>query len=202
MKIGFIVECGPQGAETQVIPYLAKMIRQDIEPDVIPLDKKPILKRDCGEFARKLLNEGCRMVVIVWDLLPDWQEYEGKGCQHDDRMEIFSSLKAAGLKLEDKRIRLVCIHKMLEAWIMAEEKAIATFLSSEAHRVSVRKQKDPEAIRDPKAALTRIFKQSKSQHRLYLDRDHAIKILMKADLNRLRRCNSFRRFEEKLTSAK
>jgi hypothetical protein len=119
MKIGFIVECGPQGAETQVIPYLAKMIREDIDLDVIPLDKKPILKRECGEFTRKLLNEGCRMVLIVWDLLPDWQEYEGKGCQHDDRMEIFSSLKAAGLEPEDKRIRLVCVHKMLEAWIMA-----------------------------------------------------------------------------------
>ena len=78
MKIGFIVECGPQGAETQVIPYLAKMIREDIEPDVIPLDKKPILKRDCGEFARE----------IAWKQVPDSAdclgfasggEYEGKG---------------------------------------------------------------------------------------------------------------------------
>jgi hypothetical protein len=202
MKIGFLVECSRQGAETQVLPYLAKKIREDIEPDIIPLDKKPILKRDCGEFTRKLLEEGCRIVLIVWDLLPDWQEYEGKGCQHDDRMEIFSSLKAAGLKPGDKRIRLICIHKMLEAWIMAEERAISSFLFTAAHTVSLRKQRDPENIRDPKAALNRIFRQSKSPHRIYVDWDHAFKILKKADLNRLRRCNSFRRFEEKLTSAK
>ena len=48
MKVGFIVECGPEGAETKVIPHLARMIDDTIEPDVVPLDRKPVLKKDCG----------------------------------------------------------------------------------------------------------------------------------------------------------
>jgi hypothetical protein len=92
-----------------VIPYLANLIRKDVEADVIPLDNKRILKQDCGEFAKKLLEGGCRKVMIIWDLLPSWGEYEGKGCRHDDRQDVFSSLKEAGLNPNDKRIRLVCI---------------------------------------------------------------------------------------------
>ena len=201
MKIGFIVECGPQGAETKVIPYLANLIRKDVEPDVIPLDNKRILKQDCGEFAKKLLKDGCRKVMIIWDLLPDWGEYEGKGCRHDDRQEIFSSLKGAGLQPNDKRIRLVCIAKMIEAWLIADEEAISNFLSTEAHPIKVKKYKDPEAVPDPKAALNNLFQKSKSPIGKYLDRQHAIQIIKKANITKLRRCDSFRRFETKIKAA-
>jgi hypothetical protein len=202
MKIGFILECGPQGAETQVIPYLAKMIREDIEPDVIPLGNKSILKRDCGEFARKWLDGGYRMVMIIWDLLPGWGAYQRKGCRHDDRQEIFSSLKAMGLKPNDKRVRLVCIDKMIEAWLLADEEALSKFLSTKAHPVQVKKYGDPETVPDPKGALINLFQKSKSQINRYSDLNHAIRIIKEAKLSRLRRCNSFRRFEEKLRSAK
>jgi hypothetical protein len=201
MKVGFIVECGPQGVETQVIPYLAKMIRKDIEPVVIPLEKKPILKRDCGEFTKKLLESSCRMVMIVWDLLPSWGEYEGKGCRHDDRQDVFSSLKEAGLKPKDKRIRLICIEKMIEAWLLADEAALSNFLSTEAHPVKIKKYKDPETVRDPKAALKTLFENSKSPTSNYLDRIHALPIVKKANISKLRRCDSFRRFEEKIKEA-
>jgi hypothetical protein len=198
MKIGFIVECGPKGAETQVIPYLAKMIREDIEAVVVPLERKPILKKDCGEFTKKLLESSCRMVMIVWDLLPSWGEYEGRGCRHDDRREIFSSLKEAGLKPNDKRIRLVCIEKMIEAWLLADEKALSNFLSTKAHAVKVSKYRNPETVKDPKAALKTLFGNSKSPIVDYLDRIHALRIVQKADISKLRHCSSFRRFEEKI----
>jgi len=137
MKVGFIVECGPEGAETKVIPYLARMLDNRIEPDVVPLERKPVLKRECGGWAKALLERGCSCVLIIWDLLPDWGEYEGKGCRHDDRIEIAESLKGAGLKPADNRIRMICIEKMLEAWLIADERALSAFLSAQAHPVNV-----------------------------------------------------------------
>jgi hypothetical protein len=200
MKVGFIVECGPKGAETEVIPFLAREIDKKVNPDVITLEKKTILKQECGKWAKALLERGCKKVIIMWDLLPDWGEYEGKGCQHDDRGEIFKSLEEVGLIVGDKRIFLICIHKMLEAWIIADERALSDFLSTKAHKVPVKKQKDPESIRDPKSTLISLFKKSGSRFNHYNDTVHAIKIIQRVpDLNRLRNCDSFRRFEEKLT---
>ena len=108
MKIGFIVECGPQGAETKVIPYLANRVKANIQiVEPVSLDDKDKLRRECGQWAKSLLDQGCARVVIVWDLLPDWGEYEKRGCRHEDKEQIAASLKSAGLRPNDKRIRLV-----------------------------------------------------------------------------------------------
>jgi len=201
MKIGFLVECGPEGAETRVISHLAKMINRKVEADIIPLGNKPNLKRQCGEYAKTLLDRGCNRVLIVWDLLSDWQEYEGKGCRHDDKEEICQSLSAVGLHRNDKRVRLHCIEKMLEAWIIADERALGKFLSTAAHPVSVPRNRRPEQISDPKAALTTLFKKYGGRVRQYVDRQHAIRIAERLpDLTRLRKLESFRHFETKLTS--
>jgi len=180
MKVGFIVECGPEGAETKVIPMLAKAINAKIEPDVVPLDKKPKLKTECGKWAKKLIEGGCVKVVIIWDLLPDWGEYDGKGCRHEDRNEIFASLAEAGFKVNDKRIKFVCIEKMLESWIIADERALSHFLSTPAHKVGVKRQKSPENIPDPKAALIDLFRKSKSHFNRYVDYVHAFPIAQRA----------------------
>ena len=199
MKIGFIVECGRDGAESDVVPYLARRIRKGIETRVVTLDKKPILKAGCGKAARKLLNQGYERIFIIWDLLPDWGEYEGKGCLHDDRRDINESLEAEGLSIQDAKIHLVCIHKMLEAWIIADERAISAFLSTDAHKVSVKHKKHTESIKDPKSALSTIFKTATCKLSRYEDRIHAIKIAEKMpNLKRLERVPSFRRFKEKM----
>jgi hypothetical protein len=200
MRIGFIVECGPQGAEVQVIPHLARMLLAEVEPDVIPLDRKPRLKAECGRWAKELLARGCARVLILWDLLPDWGEYEGHGCRHEDKEEIVQSLCGAGLRPTDRRIRLVCIEKMLEAWVIADERALTAFLSTNAHPVRVRRTKQPESLSDPKAALIDLFRRSGSRFPRYVDRDHAIQIIRRLpDLARLRRSESFCRFEEKIS---
>jgi hypothetical protein len=200
MKVGFIVECGPEGAETKVIPYLARMIDDSIEPDVIPLARKPVLKRECGGWVKALLERGCSCVLIIWDLLPDWGEYEGKGCRHDDREDIAKSLNDAGLDPADNRVRLICVEKMLEAWLIADERALSAFLSTQAHPVHVPRQKRAERISDPKAALSALFEESRCRIRRYVDRQHAIQIAEQMpDFARLRRLQSFRRFEAKLT---
>jgi len=199
MKVGFIVECGPEGAETKVIPHLARMIDAAVEPDVVPLGRKPVLKRECGGWAKALLERGCSCVLIIWDLLPDWGEYEGKGCRHDDKIEIAESLKSAGLKPADNRIRMICIEKMLEAWLIADERALSAFLSTQTHQVNVIRQTNTERIQDPKAALTALFGRSHSRIRRYVDRQHAIQIARAwPDLTRLRRLQGFIRFEGKL----
>lgn len=201
MKVGFIVECGPQGAEVKVLPHLARALDPTLELlDPVSLDDKGKLKRECGTWAKALLARGCQRVLIVWDLLPDWGEYEGKGCRHNDKEQIAASLKSAGLRPSDSRIRLVCIEQMLEAWIMADERALSAFLSTDAHPIKIGRCKDPESVSDPKAALITLFGKSRSRIRRYVDYEHAIRIVrLLPDVTRLRRSESFRRFEEKLT---
>jgi hypothetical protein len=201
VKVGFIVECGKDGAEVQAIPALASLIAPAVNAVVVPMDNKPRLKRGCGESVKRLLNTGCARVLILWDLLPDWGEYAGRGCRHDDKEQIAESLRQAGLRPSDGRIRLVCIEKMLEAWIIADERALSGFLSTAAHPVSVSRCKSPESLSDPKAALIDLFRRSGSRFRRYVDRDHAIQIIRRLpDLGRLRRSESFCRFEEKIRS--
>lgn len=198
MKVGFIVECGPEGAETKVIPHLAKIIDPTLDIVApVPLDDKDRLRRECGAWAKALLDQGCDCVLIVWDLLPDWGEYEGAGCRHNDKEQIADSLVAAGLVPNDPRIRLVCIEKMLEAWILADERALSAFLSSDAHPVRIKRYKNSELAKDPKSALVTLFRQS--IYRRYIDYDHAIRIVRRMpDLARLRTTSTFCRFEQKL----
>ncbi len=201
MKVGFIVECGPKGAEVNVIPYLARLVDQSIEVDnPVSLDDKDKLRRDCGPWVKKLLDRGCERVLIVWDLMPDWDEYKGRGCRHDDKEKIYASLKSADIQPRDDRVRLVCIEKMLEAWLLADERALSAFLQTEAHPVRIPRRKKTEAIQDPKSALNTLFNKSASRYRRYVDREHAIQIVRcLPDLNRLRQCTTFCRFEAKLT---
>jgi len=201
MKVGVIVECGPQGAETKVIPHLASLVDpaiQVVEP--VSLDDKDKLRRECGRWAKSLLDQGCDRVLIVWDLMPDWGEYEGSGCRHEDKEQIAASLKGAGLQPNDHRVRLVCVEKMLEAWLLADERALSEFLKTKAHPVTVRRRKRTESVHDPKAALNTLFGTSGSRIRRYVDREHAIRIVrLLPDLSRLRQCATFCRFEDKLT---
>ena len=201
MKVGFIVECGPQGAETKVIPHLAGLVAPDAKLAApVTLDDKDKLRRECGRWAKTLLNQGCDRVLIMWDLMPDWGEYEGSGCRHEDKEQIAASLKGAGLRPNDHRVRLVCIEKMLEAWLLADERALAKFLETKAHPVTVRRRKRTESDPDPKAALNTLFGTSDSRIRRYVDREHAIRIVrLLPDLSRLRQCATFCRSEDKLT---
>ena len=199
MKVGFIVECGPEGAETRVIPHIARMVNPAIEAEVIPLSKKPNLKEQCGRYVRELLELGCEKVLIVWDLLPDWGEYEGRGCLHADREEIFASLQNAGIQDDDGRVHLICIHVMLEAWLLADERALSDFVSTDAHQIPVKRRKGTEVCKDTKAALNTLFKSLPCRISRYTDFTDAIKIAGKLpDLRRLECLDSFQRFQERL----
>lgn len=199
MKVGLIVECGPDGAETKVIPHIARMINPAIEAEVIPLSNKPNLKEQCGRYVRELLDRGCEKILIVWDLLPDWGEYDGRGCLHVDRQEIFSTLQNSGIGDGDRRVHLICIHVMLEAWLLADERALSAYLSTETNRIPVPRKKGTEGVKDPKSALNSLFKSLPCRTNRYTDFTDAIKIAEKLpDLRRLERLASFQRFQERL----
>lgn len=69
---------------------------------------------------------------------------------------------------------------MLEAWIVADERAVSRFLSTAAHPVEVKRHKSPESIRDPKAALMEVFRKSGSRFNRYTDYVHAFPIAQHA----------------------
>lgn len=97
------------------------------------------------------------------------------------------------------RIRLVCIEQMLEAWLLADERALSRFLTRPSHKIALRRrEKRLELIPDPKAKLIKLFKTK--GHGPYKDQKHAIRIARKVcDCARMQRSPSFRRFAEAVT---
>jgi hypothetical protein len=75
VKIGFIFECGPQGADQQVCEYLAGQLLPGVEWVSRTLDNKANLLQDAGRVAAALLADGCERVLIVWDLRPASSDY-------------------------------------------------------------------------------------------------------------------------------
>ena len=183
------------GAEVQVFPELAGGIDATLEIKCVPLDHKPKLVRECGKAAATLFEQGFQRVVIVWDLYPAWREKENKPSCEEDRLAIHKSLHGAGI--EPTKVRLVCIREELEAWLIADGRAVSAVLSTAAHPVRVPDGRNPESIRNPKKRLGQIFKQKTG--RKYSDRQHAIQIVRKLpDLSRLETIPAFDRFKTKL----
>ena len=199
MKVGMIFECGPAGADKQVCEYLASRIRLDIEISSRTLDNKRNLLSDAGKVALELLKDGCCCVLILWDLRPAWPGASGKPCRAEERLAMLAKLKEAGIA-ETAPVYLVCVEQELESWLIANERALESLLSTEAHKYSVPRVRRPDEVPQPKAAINNHFKSSRGWR--YDDKVDAIRILNAAevDLGRLRRSTSFERFESKLTA--
>lgn len=197
MKVGMIFECGPAGADKVVCELLAQRLEPGIQILSVTLDNKPKLLADCGQAAAGLFEDGCERIIIVWDLYPPWRENKEKPCQKEDRQAIAQSLKKA--KVKSKHVYLVCIKEEMEAWLIADGRAISKVLSRPAHPVQVKDVKNAEIVKNPKAHLNKLFQKHRGQP--YTDRFHA-KQLIEAlpDLAKIRRCASFVRFAVKATS--
>lgn len=195
-KIGFIFECGPQGADKQVCEYLAKQVRTGITPVSRTLDDKTILLREAGKVAAALFEDGCERVLIIWDLRPAWPDTKVKPCRKSERDAILEAVAQAGVA--GRPVFLVCVEQELESWLLADETKIAAYLSTPAHAYPVKITKKPDRVHNPKSVMMNHFKMAKGSK--YDDRIHAIKVLMATDTNlkKLRRSTSFARFEGKL----
>ena len=199
MKIGFIFECGPDGADVQVCRHLVHKLDSKIQFVSNTLDNKKKLVEDCGPVTKTLLND-CEKVIIVWDLYPAWREKGIRPCRHEDRHAIFLSLKAEHVDLN--RVFLVCIKEELEAWLLADHRAVTSMLQPLKHphpggRIS--RLTNPDSIRNPKARLTKILTQEPGKRRPYVDYQHAIMIAKEIpDFKRIRQSDSFKRFALKI----
>lgn len=190
-----IFECGPEGADLQVCQELTRRLNPAIVVSPATLDNKPKLIRDCGKAAARLFSEGCKRVLIIWDLYPAWREKGVKPCRREDREAIQASLKEAGIS--PAKVGLICIQEELEAWLLADGRALSEVLSTAAHPVRVRDSKDPKRIGNPKKVLRRLFTQHTG--RPYSEQRHPFQIAQTLpDLNRLSRLATFARFSEKL----
>lgn len=199
MKIGFIFECGPQGADKQVCEYLAAQIRPGIMPVSRTLDNKANLLKDAGKVAAALLAEGCERVLIVWDLRPAWPEKKHKPCRMAERDSILATLGNAAIA--DSPVFLVCVEQELESWLLADEAKISAYLSTNAHVYLAKRVGKPDHVPNPKAVMMNHFKDARGWR--YEDRTHAIKVLKSGNTNlkKLRRSPTFSRFEAKLIVA-
>lgn len=199
MTLGLIFECGPQGADKQVCEYLARHIKPGIKISSKTLDNKDNLLRDAGKVAAQLLRDGCTCVLIVWDLRPAWPDKKHKPCRLAERAALLKRLGEAGLAANTP-VHLICIEQELESWLLANERAINALLSTDAHLYAARREKKPDAVMQPKAAMIEHFKAARNWR--YDDKVDAIRVLKaaKVDLARLRCSVSFARFENKLRS--
>ena len=202
MKIGLITEGVKDGADQAVCSHLTMMICREanVECQVVcrPLGNLPALKTDCGTTAALLLADGCDRVIILWDLHPGWRTDGEPPCRQEHRKDILASLTTA--EVDASRIALVCIEEELEAWLLADHRAVTRFIESKPvrdRRVSISQARSPEHIDKPKTRLDNIVRQYWG--RQYADRVHAIQIVQQfPDLRHIRRSVTFQRFELKV----
>ncbi|WP_396432969.1 hypothetical protein [Limnohabitans sp.] len=196
MTIGFVFECGPQGADKLVCEYLASQLKPGENFISRTLDNKLRLLEEAPSVVKKLLTEGCDRVLIVWDLRPAWPDKKDKPCRAKERQTLLDGLANEGL--QGAPVFLVCVEQELESWLLASDHAISAFLSTDAHPYQADRVRKPDRVRNPKAVMNNHFKAARGAR--YEDYVHAVKVLKAAavDWRRLRRSESFARFEAKL----
>ncbi len=198
MKVGMVYECGPDGADIKVCEYLAKLLAPNIElcPPTT-LSNAGNLMRESGKVAKKLLEiDHCDLVIVIWDFYPR----RGRPlCIGDDCKKIKAKFDEAKLTEKQKQhVYLVCIKNELEAWLLADERAIADYLEHiKGKACRVKRFRYPEHSPNPKKELEKIFEGAIG--RKYEDRRDAEKIIQRVvDIRQLKRCTSFVRFATKI----
>jgi uncharacterized protein DUF4276 len=186
-----------------VCEYLVRQLHPHTEVVSVTLTEKRNLISHCGEAAAQLLRDNCQRVVIVWDLYPPWRNKGEKPCRYEDRKAILESIQQAGVTSQN--VHLVCIREELEAWLIADNRAIEIAISKlvDHKRPRIAKVADPDSVSKPKVRLMKIFKQHTP--RQYEDHIHAVKIVRELEslgFNRIRRSKSFARFALKATDRK
>jgi len=148
--------------------------------------------------AMVLLQE-CEHVIIIWDLFPPWRD--AVPCLHQDRVDIFTSLDNAGV--DRTKVSLVCIREELEAWLLADKRALQTVLAGMKHPHplgTIKNYRNPDTIQKPKTKLTQLFQRELGRRRKYVDSRDAKRIVSAIpDFSKIRRSVSFQRFHDILT---
>ncbi|MGO8744473.1 MAG: hypothetical protein ACLQNE_00655 [Thermoguttaceae bacterium] len=199
MKVGILVECGRQGLEDVLCRRICALLREQtgvaFEIDIVPMDDKKNLIRNCGAATARLFDDGCDRVVILWDQRPAWPKKGEALCWHNDKQDILASLRQS--HVTDLPVHLVCIEREFESWLLFDERMLSRVLSSDAHPVRIGQQRNPDRMPNPKAAMTSLFERQRGWR--YVDVQYAAGFARcLKDLTRLRRCATFRRFAERV----
>jgi hypothetical protein len=103
-------------------------------------------------------------------------------------------LRGAGLDLGF--VHLVCIERAFESWLLHDQLLLSAVLSRPAHPVKAKPPANPHRIRNAKGAMIKLFRQHRQR---YVDVTWAGRLAANLDsLNRLLRCETFRRFAERV----
>jgi len=201
MKLGFVFECSPGGGDIKVFRHIIKLIYPTFDFGKnfhhAALKSKKELEKECGKEVKRLKGIGCQVIFVVWDLIPAWKE-DGKPCRHDDKEAIKKSL--AAFNLTENEIIFLCIEKELEAWLIADEKALKEyFITKKSMKDEIVKIRYPDTHHDPKGLLDKYFTLYRG-HRSFQPMIHTEPLLKHySEVRNFRRSKSFKRFYYKLT---
>ncbi len=96
-------------------------------------------------------------------------------------------------------VYLVCIEREFESWLLFDHKMLERVLSTKEYPGRVPKQGTPDQHKNPKGAMTSFFK--KLAGKVYVDLQFAQRFAKHlTSLNHLRKCDTFKRFEEHVTA--
>ena len=203
MKIGIICEGRLGGEDAQVFEHFAKRIAPHAAVRAFPQGNKPELISKAGEVTAGLFETGYDRVLILWDIMPRWGSPDGEA---QDTQDLQVSLASAGVAAHPC-LFLIAIHKMLEAWLLADGKALSAVLSRPAHPVKVSNTGKADTVEDPKKTLENLFKRHgksfgiQPEQGTYLPKLVALRIAenVPANFGQLGKLASFKKFGRSLT---
>ena len=196
MKIGFILESGPDGAEQKILERLIPKVDSSVEirRPFVHNDGKPEMIANCGEDAALLLSE-CDRVVILCDLGSERHKCGWKEALERDIAVI--RVELGRHDADNEKVRLLIIQEEIETWLVADHKAVAAFLSASSPRsCTLKKVKNPQIILNPKKQLNKMFEGWRPR---YWDIEHADGIAKHIEIENIQSVCSFARFKRLLT---
>ncbi len=205
MKIGIICEGRLGGEDAQVFEHFARRIAPHAAVKAFPQGTKPELIAKAGDVAASLFATGYERVLIMWDIMPRWGRPDG---ELQDTQDLQVSLGNAGVAAHPC-LFLIAIHKELEAWLLADGKALSAVLSRPAHPVTIANTNNADTVANPKKRLAKLFAQHKVPFGVqpaqgtYQPKLAAIRIAenIPAHFGQLGKLASFKKFGRSLTQA-
>lgn len=198
MKLGLVLECGPEGADLAVLTCFARRLKSDVTVNAAPMGSKAVLFSAGVEAAEELIqSSACDMAIIAWDLKPVWEEAPEESCESE--VQLLKSKLASLNPSVRAKIRLLCITWELETWLLANPAAIQEHLSTRTRKAKFTCSK-PLSKTDPKAVLIKEFRKVRGPSRQYEDLREAIQIArLIQNTSKLRKIDSFARFSKLIT---
>jgi hypothetical protein len=192
LKVGIVCE-GQRGcADHQVFPHLIKLICPKATWDIVPSGSRPKVLRNAPIEAKKMLETGCDVVFILWDVFPEWPDQGGSTDCKEHCKTLDANLLAANLA--DKRIIPVAIHKALEAWLLCDADALTEVIGVMPSKRPIKHETRPDKVSNPKTELKELFKRGRGK--TYNDSFSAGQIAARlTSTKRLKKSQSFSRFE-------